>query len=88
MWFGALLSYEQTQEFIQIANFANDKPGISIGFSRTAAFWMQDKCEGGGGQTCQTFTNAHFQPPGGELSEHADLTASNVCAYPEGNRQD
>lgn len=64
MWFGALLSCDQTQEFFQIANFANDRPSILIGFWRAAAFWMRDECKGEKGQTCQIHTNAHFQPQG------------------------
>lgn len=64
MWFGALVNCDQTQEFIQIANFANDKPSISMGFSRTVAFWMQDECKGGEKKvklvkSTQTHTSIH-----------------------------
>lgn len=59
MWFGALLSCDQTQEFFEIANFANHRPGILIGFWGAAAFWMRDECEGEKGQTCQIHTNGH-----------------------------
>lgn len=64
MSFGAVLSCDQTQDLIPIAGFANDKPGISIGFSRTAAFWMQDERRGEKGQSRQIHTNAHFKPQG------------------------
>lgn len=52
------------QDLIPIGSFGNDELGISMGFSRTAAFWMQDEREGEKGQTRQIRTNAHFKPRG------------------------
>ena len=39
MWFGALLSCDQMQGSIQIANVASDKPGISRFFFKNCSFF-------------------------------------------------
>lgn len=65
---------ELPEEFVQIANFANDKPGISMGFF-AAFFGRETSAKEKKGQTCQIRTNSHFQPAGEEPGEHVDLTA-------------
>lgn len=66
------------------ASFASDKSSISIGFSRTAAFFFSTSRKGEKGQTCQTHTHWHKEGAG----EPADLTALNVCAQPGSKHQD
>lgn len=65
---------ELPEEFVQIANFANDKPGISMGFLQPFSDARQVRRRKKG-QTCQICTNSHFQPAGEEPGEHVDLTA-------------